>query len=82
MSSKGYTVGTYIIKSEKKNSDLPMCPICKKCKDKSICSNRKSKIDGEEINIYSQAIDEYENPLGNDTLAFYIKKHRAHTFSV
>ena len=43
MSSKGYTVGTYIIKSEKKNSDLPMCPICKKCKDKSICSNRKSK---------------------------------------
>ena len=25
MSSKGYTVGTYIIKSEKKNSDLPMC---------------------------------------------------------
>ena len=43
MSSKGYTVGTYIIKSEKKNSDLPMCPICKKCKDRSICSNRKSK---------------------------------------
>lgn len=43
MSSKGYTVGTYIIKSEKKNSNLPMCPICKKCKDRSICSNRKSK---------------------------------------
>ena len=43
MSLKGYTVGTYIIKSEKKNSDLPMCPICKKCKDRSICSNRKSK---------------------------------------
>ena len=43
MSSKGYTVGTYIIKSEKKNSGLPMCPICKKCKDRSICSNRKSK---------------------------------------
>lgn len=43
MSSKGYTVGTYIIKSEKKNSDLPICPICKKCKDRSICSNRKSK---------------------------------------
>ena len=34
MSSKGYTVGTYIIKSEKKNSDLPMCPICKKGKEK------------------------------------------------
>ena len=30
MSTKGYTVGTYIIKSEKKNSELPMCPICKK----------------------------------------------------
>ena len=43
MSSKGYTVGTYIIKSEKKNSDLPMCPICQKCKDRSICSNRKNK---------------------------------------
>lgn len=43
MSSKGYTVGTYIIKSEKKNTDLPMCPICKKCKDRSICSNRKNK---------------------------------------
>ena len=43
MSSKGYTVGTYIIKSEKKNSDLPICPICKKCKDRFICSNRKGK---------------------------------------
>lgn len=43
MTSKGYTVGTYIIKSEKKNTDLPMCPICKKCKDRSICKNRKDK---------------------------------------
>ena len=43
MSTKGYTVGTYIIKSEKKNSELPMCPICKKCKDRSICKNRKDK---------------------------------------
>jgi len=43
MSTKGYTVGTYIIKSEKKNSELPICPICKKCKDRSICKNRKDK---------------------------------------
>ena len=43
MSTKGYTVGTYIIKSEKKNSESPMCPICKKCKDRSICKNRKDK---------------------------------------
>ena len=43
MSTKGYTVGTYIIKTEKKNSGLPMCPICKKCKDRSLCKNRKDK---------------------------------------
>ena len=43
MSTKGYTVGTYIIKSEKKNSELPICPICKRCKDRSICKNRKDK---------------------------------------
>ena len=43
MSIKGYTVGTYIIKTEKKNSGLPMCPICKKCKDRSLCKNRKDK---------------------------------------
>ena len=33
----------YYIKAEKKDSDLPMCPICKKCKDRSICKNRKNK---------------------------------------
>ena len=43
MGYKGYTVGTYIIKSEKKKSDLPICHICKKCKDKSVCNNRKNK---------------------------------------
>ena len=43
MNTKGYTVGTYTIKTEKKNSELPMCPICKKCKDRSICQNRKDK---------------------------------------
>jgi len=43
MSNKGYTVGTYIIKTEKKNSELSMCPICKKCKDRSVCQNRKNK---------------------------------------
>ena len=43
MNTRGYTVGTYIIKSQKKNSELPMCPTCKKCKNKSICQNRKNK---------------------------------------
>lgn len=43
MNTKGYTVGSYVIKSEKKKFDLPMCPICKKCKDRSICQNRKDK---------------------------------------
>ena len=43
MGYKGYTVGTYIIKTEKKKSDLPICHICKKCRDKSVCNNRKNK---------------------------------------
>ena len=44
MNAKGYTVGTYIIKSEKKNNNTqPMCRICKNCKDRSICKNRKNK---------------------------------------
>ena len=30
------------IKEEKKDSDLPICPTCKKCKDRSICKNRKN----------------------------------------
>ena len=30
MSKKGFTVGTYRIKAEKKDSDLPICPTCKK----------------------------------------------------
>lgn len=40
MKQKGITVGTYINKIKKKNTDLPICPTCKKCKDKSICKNR------------------------------------------
>lgn len=43
METKGYTVGTYINKKDKKKSDLPMCPICKRCKDRTVCCNRKSK---------------------------------------
>lgn len=43
MNAKGYSVGTYIVKSEKKKSELPMCPTCKKCRDRSICKNRKNK---------------------------------------
>ena len=39
--SKGITVGTYTIKTKKKVNTLPICPTCKNCKDRSICSNRK-----------------------------------------
>lgn len=41
MKQKGITVGTYINKTKKKNNTLPICPTCKKCKEKSICHNRK-----------------------------------------
>lgn len=43
MGYKGYTVGTYVIKTERKKSNLPICSICKKCKDKSVCNNRENK---------------------------------------
>ena len=39
--SKGITVGTYLVKTKKKVNSLPICPTCKKCKDRKICSNRK-----------------------------------------
>ena len=39
--SKGITVGTYTVKTKKKVNSLPICPTCKKCKDRSVCSNRK-----------------------------------------
>lgn len=39
--SKGITVRTYTIKTKKKVNTLPICPTCKNCKDRSICSNRK-----------------------------------------
>lgn len=39
--SKGITVGTYPIKTKKKVNTLPICPTCKNCKDRKICSNRK-----------------------------------------
>ena len=39
--SKGITVGTYVVKTKKKVNSLPICPTCKKCKDRKICSNRK-----------------------------------------
>lgn len=41
--SKGITVGTYTIKTKKKVNSLPICPIFKNCKDRSICSNRKKQ---------------------------------------
>ena len=41
MKTKGITTGTYTEKKVKRSSDLPMCPTCKKCKDRSICKNRK-----------------------------------------
>lgn len=42
MKQKGITTGTYTEKKPKKNSNLPMCPTCKKCKDRSICKNRRN----------------------------------------
>lgn len=42
MRTKGITSGVYSEKKPKKKSDLPMCPTCKKCKDRSICQNRKA----------------------------------------
>lgn len=42
MKQKGITTGTYTEKKARKSSELPICPTCKKCKDKSICKNRKS----------------------------------------
>ena len=38
---KGITVGTYINKTKKMNTHIPICPTCKKCKDKTVCNNRK-----------------------------------------
>ena len=38
--SKGITVGTYPVKTKKKVTNLPICPTCNNCKDRSICSNR------------------------------------------
>ena len=40
--SKGITVGTYTVKTKKKVNTLPICPNCKNCKDRQICSNRKN----------------------------------------
>lgn len=42
MKQKGITTGTYTEKKVRKSSELPICPTCKKCKNKSICKNRKS----------------------------------------
>ena len=42
MKTKGITSGVYLEKKPKKKSDLPMCPTCKKCKDRSMCQNRKN----------------------------------------
>lgn len=38
---KGITVGTYINKTKKMNTNIPICPTCKRCKDKTVCNNRK-----------------------------------------
>lgn len=42
MKQKGITTGTYTEKKPKKNSELPICPTCKKCKDRSVCYDRKN----------------------------------------
>ena len=41
MKQKGITVGTYYSKIKKSKSDLPICPTCKRCKNKELCDNRK-----------------------------------------
>ena len=41
MKQKGYTIGTYLCRKLRKVSGANMCPTCKKCKDKTICNNRK-----------------------------------------
>ena len=41
MKQKGYTTGTYIRKKIRKVSGTNICPTCKKCKDRTICNNRK-----------------------------------------
>ncbi|MBO5004454.1 MAG: site-specific integrase [Clostridia bacterium] len=41
MKTKGITSGVYSEKKPKRKSNLPMCPTCRKCKDRSICQNRK-----------------------------------------
>lgn len=42
MKQKGITVGTYYSRIKRKKSDLPICPTCKKCKNKELCNNRKN----------------------------------------
>ena len=42
LKTKGITSGVYSEKKPKKKSNLPMCPTCKKCKDRSTCQNRKN----------------------------------------
>lgn len=42
MKSKGYTLGTYSNKQKRKNSNLPICPTCKKCTNRNVCNNRKN----------------------------------------
>lgn len=39
--SKGITVETYTVKTKKKVNSLPICLTCKKCKDRSVCSNKE-----------------------------------------
>ena len=41
MKQKGITHGTYYDKKVRNNSDLPICPTCKKCENNAICRNRK-----------------------------------------
>lgn len=42
MKQKGITVGTYPNKKKRGNSNLSMCPTCKRCKDRTVCNNRKN----------------------------------------
>ena len=41
MRTKGITTRKYTEKKPKKSSNLPMCPTCAKCNNRTICKNRK-----------------------------------------
>lgn len=37
-----YTIHEYVTKNNKKNSNKPMCSTCQNCKNRKVCSNRRT----------------------------------------